>query len=52
MHVNILSFTHWDGYEIPILYFMGRQILSLEYDPFGKKKIVYIPENTATDDLA
>lgn len=38
--------------KIPILYFMGRQILSLEYDPFGKKKIVYIPENTATDDLA
>lgn len=35
--------------RVPILYFMRRQILSLEYDPL--KKIVYIPENTATDGL-
>jgi hypothetical protein len=35
--------------KVSILYFMRRQILSLEYGPF--EKIVYISENRATDDL-
>lgn len=36
--------------KVPILYFMRTQILISEYGPF--EKIIYIPENTATDSLA